>query len=192
MIEAVPNLRDLKEGEPDLFTPATEFGATAINTEGVFKVARVPVTLRKVEGVAGVVRIGFKGALENVRILLISERVAGAGSVMMRDGGEAGEKLLGASVCAGDVFMEDAFVAPWKRVPHQLAAQIADASVAHEQVEGVDAQIGQSEAGLDLENFIGIDDEDVVGAAVREAESFAAVVGEIHPGTFVQLPGNVR
>src|SRR5262245_2822449 len=108
-------------------------------------------------------------------------RVAGPSAVTVRRYPQAGKELLATGLVATGVLVDDALVVPRQGIAQQLLARTGKASAARLDVIRVRAQPRQLEALADLQRFVGVDRQQVVGPAARELEGLGTVVREVDP-----------
>ena len=87
--------------------------------------------------------------------------------------------------------MQDAFEPPGKVAAQEMGSPIPQFLLAYFHIIRRCAQNRHCELGRQLEYVVGINKKNIIAMRSCQIQGFVPVVGEINPGTFCQLPGDI-
>ena len=147
--------------------------------------------LRKVVGVARVRRFACKRRFQNGDIAGIRLRVAAARAFVEHFDPGPGEGNEAMRDIGRDVFVQHAFVAKRNAIGEKDRQAVVDPRIAMRDEVAVGIERVEGKIVRDVQDVIGIHDEDVVRAAAGERQSLAAIPPEVAPRALVKLPRHV-
>ena len=190
-LHALLDQRDLVQRVPGLLAPSRHLRPPPVVAQRRLRVAGIAIALGQVEDVSRVVRLVDQRLLEAQRVAAIGIRIAGARAVLVGDRADSLQLRLRPRLFARDVFVQDALVAPGKRVADELPARIGAATERHLHEVHVGGEPRELEVRVECDDLVRVYDEHVVGASAGVLQGLGAVAGEVSPGTLDQLSRQV-